>query len=250
MVKVRNDLTGKHIEGTTLTVIEQVEDYIKPSGKREARWLCQCDCGGEPFVAIGYNLKTGNTKSCLKCGQKKTAEAQRKTNIYDLSGKYGIGYAINTNNEFYFDLEDYDKIKDYCWYENVNKGGYHSLETRDWKNNNNLIRMCWLLGCKGYDHVDRNPLNNRRNNLRQATVVENNRNHRISKRNTSGVIGIGYYKAGNKWRAYISNVENKFISLGYYEDKDDAIRARLVAEKEIYKEFAPQKHLFEEYGVN
>ena len=110
--------------------------------------------------------------------------------------------------------------------------------------------MCWLFGCKGYDHIDRNPLNNRRYNLRPATTVENNRNHRISKRNTSGIIGVGYYKAGNKWRAYISNVEKKFISLGYYDNKEDAIKARLVAEKEIYKDFSPQKHLFEEYGVN
>ena len=38
-------------------------------------------------------------------------------NVYDLSGEYGIGYTLK-GEEFYFDLEDYDKIKDYCWHIN------------------------------------------------------------------------------------------------------------------------------------
>ena len=38
----------------------------------------------------------------------------KKYNTYDLTGEYGIGYT-SKDEEFYFDLEDYDKIKDYCW---------------------------------------------------------------------------------------------------------------------------------------
>ena len=38
-------------------------------------------------------------------------------NKYDLSGEYGIGWTHNTEHEFYFDLEDYDIIKYYCWYD-------------------------------------------------------------------------------------------------------------------------------------
>ena len=161
-----------------------------------------------------------------------------------------LGFAINTGNEFYFDWEDFDLVKDYCWYENINKGGYHALEARDYKNDGKLIRMHYLFGYKGYDHEDRNPLNNRRNNLRPATIQENARNHSLSKRNSSGVIGVSYYKQGNKWRAYIKDNDKNFVSLGYYNNKDDAIKARLRAEKEIFGEFAPQKHLYEEYGIN
>ena len=87
-------------------------------------------------------------------------EANHKTNVYNCSGEYGIGYAINTGREFYFDLDDFDLIKDYCWYEQINKGGYHSLEARDYKNGGKLIRMHYLFGCKGWDHEDRNALNN------------------------------------------------------------------------------------------
>jgi len=40
--------------------------------RRDAWWLCECDCGGMVSVPA-YNLKRGNTKSCgcLKHGQAK-----------------------------------------------------------------------------------------------------------------------------------------------------------------------------------
>ena len=39
------------------------------------------------------------------------------------------------------------------------------------------------------------------------------------------------------------------LGIGTYDDKGDAIRARLEGEKKYFGEFAPQKHLFKEYGV-
>ena len=41
----------------------------------------------------------------------------------------------------------------------------------------------------------------------------------------------------------------KHIRLSYYKTLEEAIRARLSAEKEIYGDNAPQKHLFKEYGI-
>ena len=37
--------------------------------------------------------------------------------------------------------------------------------------------------------------------------------------------------------------------LGHFDNKDDAIRARLNAEVKYFGEFAPQKHLYEQYGI-
>ncbi len=37
-------------------------------------------------------------------------------NRYDLNGEYGIGYTNVSDLPFYFDLEDFDKIKSYTWY--------------------------------------------------------------------------------------------------------------------------------------
>lgn len=49
-------------------------------------------------------------------------------------------------------------------------------------------------------------------------------------------------------RSYI-DMNHKRINIGTFNDKNDAIIARLKAEKEYFGEFAPQQHLFEEYGI-
>ena len=60
----------------------------------------------------------------------------RSVNKYDLNlidehGKYGIGYCSNTNNKFYFDMDDYDKIKDIYWYEKIRKNGFRRIAGTD-----------------------------------------------------------------------------------------------------------------------
>ena len=265
MVKVREDMTGwrmwEHgVHESRLIVVKQIEDYIDPKGVHVARWLCRCNCGSDKdIVATGNNIRHG---SVLSCGCKaKEASARvwnehfeeikqvlRKTNIVDLSGQYGIGWTTNTNKEFYFDLEDYDKIKDYCWVDRTRKNGYSELVAHVPGTNNKIIRMSDLLGFKTYDHINRNPLDNRKENFRPATVQENIRNSSISKNNTSGVKGISWSKRDSVWRAYIM-IDYKQKCLGSYKNKEDAIRARLQAEKQYFGEFAPQRHLFKEYGI-
>lgn len=61
MVKARKDLRGKKFG--ILKVIEQTEDYIKPSGEHCAKWLCECECGITVSI-VGYNLTGGYSKSC------------------------------------------------------------------------------------------------------------------------------------------------------------------------------------------
>ena len=83
-------------------------------------WECLCDCGNIVNVA-GSALKNGNTKSCgcykREMDKKIYGIQNKKYNTYDLSGEYGIGYTEDSTI-FYFDLEDYDKIKDYYWNNN------------------------------------------------------------------------------------------------------------------------------------
>jgi hypothetical protein len=44
-------------------------------------------------------------------------------------------------------------------------------------------------------------------------------------------------------------VDGKTINLGYFVNKTDAVIARLRAENQYFKDFAPQRHLFEQYGI-
>lgn len=246
LIKPRENIVG--MKFGTLTVLNQCEDYINTSGRRSACYECLCECGNISKKTIG-NLKRSNS-CCMKCKGEKISVAQSKVNEYELNlidehGIYGIGYCTNTNNKFYFDMEDYDKIKDYCWMEHSNNGRYHYVVNTEKIHD----RLHQIIGCKYYDHIDRNPFNNRKYNLRPCTHHQNSMNSSIPKNNISGVMGVSWVKTRKRWRAYIK-VDYKQIWLGSFKDKDDAIIARLKAEKEYFGEFAPQQYLYEQYSIS
>ena len=257
MVKVREDLTGRQFG--RLTVKRQVEDHIEPSGVHVAQWLCECSCKNNTQIIVnGHDLKRGHTRSCGCIQREWTIESNKinkwskkyndkQINLEDEHGLYGIGYCSNTGREFYFDMDDYDKIKDICWYEHVNENGGHRILGYN-PENNKLIKMHTLLGCSNYDHEDRNEFNNRKYNLRAASKVEQARNRGRRTTNKSGVTGVCWIKKSNAWQAYI-NIGYHQIKLGMFNEKKDAIIARLKAEKQYYGEFAPQRHLYQEYGI-
>jgi hypothetical protein len=250
MVKVKKDLTGK-LFGMLTVIRQDEEDYVSPQGKHKAKWICECSCEQHNMVSVvGTSLTQKNgTRSCGCLAIQQTINRNKdckKTNIYDLSGEYGVGWTFNTNQEFYFDLEDYNQIKDICWYE-VIRHGVHSLEGQNCSTGI-TTSMHILLGYKYYDHIDRNELNNRKCNLRPASNSEQCQNRSKFKNNTSGVTGVHYDKNKNKYIARIQ-VNNKRIVIGNYDNKYDAIKARLTAEQKYFGEFAPQKHLYEQYMI-
>lgn len=87
------------------------------------------------------------------------------------------------------------------------------------------------------DHINHETLDNRRGNLRVATVLENNRNVRKRCVNTSGHVGVSWHKNSKKWRAYIMLPSGQ-KSLGYYEEIEDAATAYSDAAKEHFGEFS------------
>lgn len=224
------DLTGMIFE--RLTVIKRAEDYINPNtGKRIRRWLCKCSCANETTKeVVEYALKSGATKSC-GCLQR---EIVKKYNTYDLSGDYGIGYTVN-GEPFYFDLEDYDKIKDYCWF--ISDEGY--VASNDYNNNYKYIKFHKLLfpNSKIIDHINHKRNDNRKCNLRTVTHSQNQMNKGLRSNNTSGVTGVYLNKRDGKWGSYIS-INKKRIYLGFFNNFDDAVRARKEAEDKYFGEFS------------
>lgn len=87
------------------------------------------------------------------------------------------------------------------------------------------------------DHIDRNPLNNRRSNLRIATHAENLRNRGKNRNNTSGYKGVTWDKGEGKWSASIT-VNYKRVHLGRYSNPEDAYAAYCKAVKEYHGEFS------------
>lgn len=162
-------------------------------------------------------------------------------NVYDLSGEYGVLWTTNTNEEVYFDLCNATKILNHTW--SSNSQGY-PVATIDGQK----TMMHVFLGYKRYDHKDRNPKNNRTDNLRPCTQQENLQNRSRFKNNTSGFTGVQWNKENQNWRAKIK-INSVAIDLGSFINKEDAIKARLTAEKKYFGEFAPQQHLFKQYGI-
>lgn len=240
MVKVKEDLTGQHFG--KWEVIEQAEDYVSPLGKHEAQWLCKCNCESHTIKVVQQaHLKSRKSLSCGCYNKERIRETHKKTNKYILYEDYGILWTSNTNEEVYFDIEDAEQILKYCWYKDCT--GYPASTIND-----KTTRLHVHLGFKWYDHCNRNKLDNRKENLRPCTDSQNGTNKNLRVDNTSGVIGVYWFSRDKKWKAQI-NINKKTKGLGTFDNKKDAIKARLKAEVEHYGEFAPQKHLFEEYGI-
>lgn len=83
------------------------------------------------------------------------------------------------------------------------------------------------------DHIDRDTSNNLIDNLREADKVLNSINRDLQSNNTSGVRGVGWSKAAQKWRAYIK-VHGRNIHLGVYETFEEAVCVRKQAEAELW----------------
>jgi hypothetical protein len=86
------------------------------------------------------------------------------------------------------------------------------------------------------DHKDNNKSNNNINNLRWCTIQENNQNTSLNKNNTSGYKGIIWHKHEKRWLSRIK-FNYKDITIGYYDNIEDAIIARYKKAKQLFGDF-------------
>lgn len=98
-------------------------------------------------------------------------------------------------------------------------------------------RLVWLYHNgyfpEGYiDHIDRNPLNNRLNNLREVSTICNLRNTTLKKKGLSEVRGVHWAKAHKKWAASVK-VNGVTTHFGFYDDFTEAVSHRLAAEQAL-----------------
>lgn len=250
MVKVKEDMTGWKMwehgcPDSRLTVIKQDEDYVKPSGKHYARWLCECSCGERKLISVtGTHLRSGKIKSCGCLGKERRRESRMshgKSNTKLYHTWINIkSRCYNPNNEFY-----------YCYGE---KG---ITMCDEWKNSFESFYNWSML--HGYNEnaefmectIDRIDINKNYcpENCRWVDKFVQAMNHGIQKSNTSGIRGVKWDNECKKWYSQI-DINNKRIYLGRFNNKDDAIKARLEAEFKYLGNSAPQRHLFEQYKIN
>lgn len=113
MVQVKEDMTGwvmsEHgVPESKLTVLYQTDDYVSPSGKREARWMCQCSCGSDPVAIRQHAVKHGSTLSCGCIHTESVGSINRKHNLAHKCRLYSVWKNIkhrckNPNDDRYKD---------------------------------------------------------------------------------------------------------------------------------------------------
>ena len=213
-----------------------VKSFYGYNKHKQIVYECECQCKDKTIVYATYTDLTHSKKDNCGCLYKlKQREAHKKENTYNLNGKYGIGWTTNTNQEFYFDLEDYDKIKNYCW--NESSGGY--IVAND-ENKKHIKQHRIIMGVTNpkdkIDHIYHNLKDNRKSELRITTNQQNSFNHVLHANNTSGVSGVNWDSEKSLWRARIF-INKKGIHLGYFEDFNKAVIKREKAEDLYFKEY-------------
>lgn len=103
-------------------------------------------------------------------------------------------------------------------------------------------RLAWLytegvMPTRGMDHIDGNPDNNARANLRLAVQAQNLQNLCVPKHNTSGAVGVSWSERTQRWEVQIQ-VNYRCVHLGRYSDFTEAMEVRRQA-KAKYHPFQP-----------
>jgi hypothetical protein len=143
------------------------------------------------------------------------------------------------------DDEDFDRLSQHKWFAQFapdRTGGGAFVAVRDaYDHGRKRIYMHReiLNAPRGItvDHIDRNPLNNQRSNLRLATGTQNSCNRAMTKSNTTGFKGVNFRKKHASYQAQIA-YKGKKIHLGSFASVADAAAAYNKAAAELHGEFA------------
>lgn len=206
------DISG-NIYGN-LTVLRRGEDYVKPSGAKDVRWVCLCLCGKEKLIRT-TSLKNGDTKSC-GCLNVKLASKRFKKHGMCKSRLYSIltdmkSRCFNKNNKRYNDWGGRGITICDEWLENPEKFIL-------WANENGYSDKLTI------ERID-NDKNYCPDNCKWADYSEQNINKRISKNNTSGYVGVYFDVKNSVWRAQLSHKKKK-VNIGTFTNKEKALSAR------------------------
>lgn len=202
------------------------------STARRRKWTCNCDCGKTKDVRQDH-LNSGATTSCGCARNEAVRKAKFKGNEWSVVGDIAYAHATNVDRIFAVDKEDLPRVKDYTW--SLNKSGY--LEANVKGRTTKLHRLILAVTDEKniVDHINRDPRDNRKANLRIVTSQQNSWNKTEQVNNQSGHRGVSWRPEKNKW---LSRIQNNHI--GYYDTYEKAVAARLKEEKKRFGKYAPE----------
>lgn len=139
------------------------------------------------------------------------------------------------------DREDYPEVSKHKWHANECKPNYFIAATRIGKKRIKLHRF--LLGLSDpnilVDHKNRNPLDNRRENLRYCTLSQNRANAAKKKAGPASKYK-GVMASGSRFKPWRSRIikNRKVYEVGFFKSEIEAARAYDMRAAELFGEFA------------
>ena len=162
----------------------------------------------------------------VKCGKRITTRSYGYFNTKEAWIELTQGQIVDV------DAEDLDFLLGYIWHAHWNP----TRKTYSAKNRTVGSMHRYIMGTPDRmhtDHRNHNTLDNRKENLRICTQIENSMNGKLPKNNKSGFKGVSWDKINKKWVAHIGNT-----SLGRFKNKTEAARAYDKAAVGLFDEFA------------
>lgn len=200
-------------------------------GKSSGRMLGPTNVYGSPlcekhyaqYRRVGYFLDTSQRSS-------------NDPNEIVIKEEYAeiILYKYNTESKrALIDIDDISVVSGYKW------NAVHSNYVTSKTGGPTVLLHRLIMGPSNsmtVDHINHNPLDNRRSNLRVCTQQENSFNKKILPNNTSGVKGVSFDSKRGLWESSITKSGKRYY-LGRYTELDDAERARTRAERDLFGEY-------------
>ena len=209
-----------------LTLKSKLPKYFK----QYDGYYCLCDCGTECIKNI-RDIRIGDTTSC---GCKKHKMTPNPV-VFD--DKCAYIYITGRSEPSIIDKEDYDKVKNYRWKKYQENYAY-ARKTFNKKKTITYLHRLVIDAKEGFDvdHINGNPLDNRKCNLRVVTHQQNCFNRKPNSRNKTGTSGVYWNNRRGEWASCIG-IDKKRKFLGYFKNLEDAINARKDAEIKYYGEY-------------
>ncbi len=145
---------------------------------------------------------------------------------------------LKTGETAFVDDTDFEVLKNYKWYLS-NSGSAQTYVQRKSYHIGHFILTDYGSKHTNFevDHINRNPLDNRRCNLRLCTKTQNAQNRKKRSGCKSFFKGLFFNKKTDLWQTRIT-INKKRISLGYFKNELDAALAYDSAALKYFGEFA------------
>lgn len=203
----------------TFEAIDRAPDRVRPNGKKRPVWNCKCIICGETAQIESQSLASSKHRSCTCITSAITKEDRWRGG---LTSKYP-----SECNSYYHMLGRCNNPKE-AGYERY--GGRGITVCGFWSESFDNFFHDMGEKPKGYvlDRIDPNG-NYCKENCRWIDRNLSAFNTRQHVTNTSGRTGVYWFKRVSKWTAAIIYKKNQ-IHLGYFDNFEDAVAAREVAE--------------------